>query len=177
MKSYYDNWAYLDGIVFNSAVLCESMPSEDDNQLRCNLLMAGNYAFFKNGPLLPIKPITEALEIQCRTSLEEIDAQIARGGNPEKSIKELGKEIHSALIAPAINDFLRDLIPANLPYFTSRSGVPLELIHEGGSYWSLEYGFGRMSGLDHFTTSLMTNLSVAISSIPKESRSTASCCL
>ena len=168
IKTYYENWSYLEEIVFNSAVLCETMSDEDKTQRRCNLLMAGNYAFYKNGPLILIKPTTEKLEHLCYTSIEEIDIKIANGANPEKSIKQLGKELHSALIASPIDNFLKILIPTSIAYFTVRSGIPLELIHDGTSFWSLKYGFGRISGLDQNSTALLTNLSVSTSTIPKE---------
>jgi len=169
IKIYYENWSYLEEIVFNSAVLCEMMAKDAETQRRCNLLMAGNYAFYKNGPLIPIQPTTTQLETVCMTSLEEIDTTIANGANPEKILKNLGKEIHKAVIPPSIDSFLKTLIPNQLPYFSVRSGVPFELIHDDHIFWSLEYGFGRISGLDHFSTALLTNLSVSISPIPKES--------
>ncbi|NVM52344.1 MAG: CHAT domain-containing protein [Candidatus Helarchaeota archaeon] len=168
-KIYYENWGFLEEVVFNSAILCETMADEDETQRRCHLLMAGNYAFYKNAPLIPIRPTTEKLENLCQTSIGEIDNIISSGANPEKSLKKLGKEIHNALITPTIDNFLKILIPNNLPYFTVRSRIPLELIHDGDAFWSLRHGFGRISGLDQNSTALLTNLSVSISPIPKES--------
>ncbi|MDD1778990.1 MAG: CHAT domain-containing protein [Candidatus Helarchaeota archaeon] len=169
MKIYYENWSYLEEVVFNSAVLCETMAKDAETQRRCNLLMAGNYAFYKNGPLIPIQPTTTPLETRCVTALEEIDTTIGDGGNPEKVLKQLGKELHKAVIPPSIDSFLKTLLPNQLPYFSVRSGVPVELIHDDHIFWSLEYGFGRISGIDHFSTALLTNLSVSISALPKES--------
>jgi len=168
IQIYYKNWGSLEEIAFSSAVLCEMMANEDETQSRCNLLVAGNYAFYKNGPLIPIKPTTESMENLCKTSLEEIDSSIANGENPEKAIKKLGKEIHSELITPSIDRFLKILVPTNFAYFIIRSRIPLELINDEETFWSLKYGLGRISGLDHYSTALLASLSVSIAPIPKE---------
>ncbi len=168
IQVYYENWGFLEQVVFNSVILCESMVEENKKQRRCNLLMAGNYAFYKNGPLIPIRPTSERLETLAQGFIESIDGVIAGGLNPYKPLKEFGIELHEALITPAINDFLAILTPTNIAYFTIRSGIPIELIHDNNIFWSLKYGFGRISGLDQNSTALLANLSVSISAIPKE---------
>ncbi|MHA1266076.1 MAG: CHAT domain-containing protein [Candidatus Helarchaeota archaeon] len=167
IKAYYEQWGHLEEIVFNSIILCETMEG-DEVQQRCNLIMAGNFAFYKNGPVILINSSTADFETYCKKRIAAINETIANGANPETPIKEFGKTIHATLIPPQIDTFLKILIPTSIPFFTVRGGIPLELIYDGNNFWSLKYGFGRMSGLDHFSTALQCNLSVSIMPIPKE---------
>ncbi|MFX1299069.1 MAG: CHAT domain-containing protein, partial [Promethearchaeota archaeon] len=169
IRVYYEKWSNLEEVVFNTAILCEVMAEEDKVRRRCNLLMAGNYAFYRNAPLFPIKSTSEEIEVECRNFNEELDNMIRNEADPAKFILNFGKELYNKLIPLSINEFLRTIIPNTIPYFTIWSGVPLELINDGKSVWSLIYGLGRMSGLDQYSTSLLINLAVSLAPVPRES--------
>ncbi len=168
ISAIYEKWGHLEEVVFNSAVICEKMAEQEPVKRRCYLLMAGNYAFYRNAPLFPIKPTSEELELKCRNFYEELDNLIGSGANPAKPLMNFGKELFNQLIPLSISGFLRTIVPNTIPYFTVWS-VPLELIIDGHSIWSLYFGMGRMSGLDQFSTALLTNLAVSLAPVPKES--------
>ncbi|MHA1275912.1 MAG: CHAT domain-containing protein [Candidatus Helarchaeota archaeon] len=167
ISAYYANWAHLEEVVFNSAILCETITETNEDRRRCNLLMAGNYAFYRNAPLFPTRPLSEETEVNCRSFYETIDNLIGSGGNPAKAISEFGNELFRQTIPPSINEFLRIIIPNNVPYFTIWN-VPLELVYDGDRAWSLNYSLGRMSGLDQYSTALLVNLAVSLAPVPKE---------
>ncbi|NVM28145.1 MAG: CHAT domain-containing protein [Candidatus Helarchaeota archaeon] len=165
---YYEKWSHLEEVVFNSAVLCEKMEDVEKIKRRCNLLLAGNYAFYKNAPLIPINPTTEKLVSECRNFFADLDKIIQKGSNPDDSLRNFGNHLYNTLIPTEIDELLKIMIPNELPYFTVTSGVPLELIHDKRNFWGIYYSLGRMSGLDQYSTALQINLSVSVLPLPKE---------